>query len=175
MRSPRCSLPSLAEDLLDLRALVLHRHQWVRIRTRIQNALKAIALANGLRRGPSLWSYDGQAKIAFLPLPPHASYRRSMLQEMYRKMDEEIENLTQQVAEQAEQRSGARLLMTHPGVGPVTALATDVFLGDPKRFLDGKALGSYVGLIPREYSSGKRQRFGGVSKQGSPLLRFPVV
>src|SRR5215470_8273238 len=91
MRSPRCSLPSLAEDLLDLRALVLHRHQWVRIRTRIQNALQAIALANGLRRGPSLWSYDGQAKIAFLPLQPHASYRRSMLQEMYRKMEEEIE------------------------------------------------------------------------------------
>ena len=36
-----------------------------------------------LRRGPSLWSYDGQAKIAFLPLPPHASYRRSALQTMY--------------------------------------------------------------------------------------------
>ena len=62
--------------------------------------------------------------------------------------------------------------MTHPGVGPVTALATDVFLGDPKRFADGKALASYVGLIPREYSSGGRQRLGGVTKQGSPLLRF---
>jgi transposase len=84
----------------------------------------------------------------------------------------EIATLTQQVAEQSEQRSGARLLLTHPGVGPVTALATDVFLGDPKRFADGKALGSYVGLIPREYSSGERQRFGGVTKQGSPLLRF---
>jgi len=144
----------------------------VRIRTRIQNALQAIALANGLRRGPGLWSYDGQAKIAFLPLPPHASYRRSALQTLYRKMKEEIENLTKQVAEQAEQRSGARLLMTHPGVGPVTALATEVFLGDPGRFVDGKALASYVGIIPREYSSGGTQRFGGVTKQGSPLLRF---
>jgi transposase len=160
------------KELLDLRALVLHRHQWVRMRTRIQNALQAIALANGLRRGPALWSYDGQAKIAFLPLLPHAAYRRSALQAMYRKMEEEIENLSQQVAEQAGQRSGARLLMTHPGVGPVTPLATEVFLGDPKRFADGKALASYVGLIPREYSSGERQRLGGVTKQGSPLLRF---
>jgi transposase len=160
------------KELLDLRALVLHRHQWVRIRTRIQNALQAIALAHGLRRGPGLWSYDGQAKIAFLPMLPHASYRRSALQALYRRMDEEIDNLTQQVAEQAEQRSGARLLMTHPGVGPVTALATDVFLGDPKRFLDGKALASYVGMIPREYSSGGKQRLGGITKQGSPLLRF---
>ena len=169
-RFPAIWLPT--KELLDLRALVLHRHQWVRIRTRIQNTLQAIALANGLRRGPSLWSYDGQAKIAFLPLRPHASYRRSMLQEMYRKMEEEIENLTQRVEEQAGQRCGARLLMTHPGVGPVTALATDVFLGDPRRFADGKALASYVGLIPREYSSGARQRLGGVTKQGSPLLRF---
>ena len=62
--------------------------------------------------------------------------------------------------------------MTHPGVGPVTALATDVFLGDPSRFADGKALASYVGMIPSEYSSGGRQRLGGLSKQGNPLLRF---
>src|SRR5262252_4381970 len=169
-RFPAIWLPT--KELLDLRALVLHRHQWVRMRTRIQNALQAIALANGLRRGPALWSSDGQAKIAFLPLPPHASYRRSALQAMYRKMRDEIENLTKQVAEQAEQRCGARLLMTHPGVGPVTALATEVFLGDPGRFVDGKALASYVGIIPREYSSGGTQRFGGVTKQGSPLLRF---
>jgi len=39
-------------------------------------------------------------------------------------------------------------------VGPVTALATEVFLGDPQRFADSKALASYVGIIPREYSSG---------------------
>ena len=160
------------KELLDLRALVLHRHQWVRLRTQIQNSLQAIALANGLRRGPGLWSYDGQAKIAFLPLPPHASSRRSALQAAYRKMQEEIENLTEQVAEQAGQRCGARLLMTHPGVGPVTALATDVFLGDAQRFPDGKALASYVGLIPREYSRGERQRLGAITKQGSPLLRF---
>jgi transposase len=38
--------------------------------------------------------------------------------------------------------------MTHPGVGPVTALATEVFLGDPSRFVDSKAVGSYVGMIP---------------------------
>jgi transposase len=169
-RFPTIWMPS--QELLDLRALLLHRHQWVRLRTRIQNALQAIALANGLRRGPGLWSHDGQAKIALLPLSPHTADRRSALQAMYGKMESEIEKLTEQVAEQAEKRSRARLLMTHPGVGPITALATEVFLGDPRRFADGKALASYVGIIPREYSSGERQRLGGVTKQGSPLLRF---
>ena len=63
---------------------------------------------------------------------------------MYRKIEEEIEKLTQQVIEQAEQRPRSRLLMTHPGVGPVTALATEVFLGDPQRFADGKALANHA-------------------------------
>ena len=62
--------------------------------------------------------------------------------------------------------------MTHPGVGPVTALATDVFLGDPSRFPDGKAVASYVGMIPSECSSGDRQRLGNITKQGNPLLRL---
>jgi transposase len=62
--------------------------------------------------------------------------------------------------------------MTHPGVGPVTALATEVFLGDPSRFADAKALASYVGMIPSEYSSGARRRLGSLTKQGNPMLRF---
>jgi transposase len=169
-RFPAIWLPS--KELQDLRALLRHRHQWVRMRTRIQNALQAIALANGLRRGPSLWSQAGQHTIASLPLAPHTAHRRSELQAMYVKFESDIEKLNQRVEEQAGQRSGARLLMTHPGVGPITALATDVFLGDPKRFADGKTLASYVGIIPREYSSGGRQRLGGLSKQGNPLLRF---
>src|ERR1017187_10686658 len=140
-RFPSIWLPP--KELRDLRALLLHRHQWVRMRTRVQNALQAIALANGLRRGPSLWSHDGQSTIASLPLAPHTAYRRSELQAMYVKFEAEIEKLNQRVEEQARERAGALLLMTHPGVGPVTSLATDVFLGDPARFTDSKALASY--------------------------------
>ena len=62
--------------------------------------------------------------------------------------------------------------MTHPGVGSVTAPATEVFLGDPARFADAKAVASYVGMIPSEYSSGPRQRLGKITKQGNSLLRF---
>jgi transposase len=86
------------------------------------------------------------------------------------KFEAEIGKLNQRV-EQACQRPGARLLMTHPGAGPVTALATEVFLGDPAQFADSKDLASYVGMIPKEHSSGGRQRLGGLSKQSNPLLR----
>jgi len=65
--------------------------------------------------------------------------------------------------------------MSHPGVGPIRALATDVFLGDPARFSDGKALASYVGIIPSEYSSGGRQKFGGFDQRRQSTVAIPVV
>jgi transposase len=169
-RFPSIWMPS--RELRDLRTLLRHRHQWVRMRTRVQNTLQAMALSQGLRRGKTLWSQAGQHAIASLPLPPHTAYRRSALQDLYDQLQGQIEELDKRVRAQAWQRPGPQLLMTHPGVGPVTALATDVFLGDPARFADGKALASYVGMIPREYSSGGRQRLGGLSKPGNSLWRF---
>ena len=142
------------------------------MRTQVQNALHAIVLAHGVRRGHTLWNRDGQTLLASLPLPPHTADRRSELQALYQHLEAHIDRLDDRVQQVANDRARATLLMTHPGVGPVTALATEVFVGDPIRFLDGKALASYVGMIPREYSSGTRQRLGALSKQGNPFLRF---
>jgi hypothetical protein len=63
-------------------------------------------------------------------------------------------------------------LMTHPGVGPITALAFVLIIGTPERFPCGKQIGSYIGLIPAEDSSAGRQRLGHISKQGNALLRY---
>jgi transposase len=169
-RFPTIWMPST--ELRDLRALLLHRHQWVRMRTRVQNALQAMALSHGVRHGHALWNRDGQAALAALPLLPHAAERGAALLALYHSLDEQVECLTERVRQIAVGRPGAYLLITHPGVGPVTALATEVFLGDPARFADGKAVASYVGMIPSEYSSGTRQRLGALSKQGNPFLRF---
>jgi transposase len=84
----------------------------------------------------------------------------------------QIADLDQRVDALARERPQARRLMTHPGVGSITALATEVFLGDPARFADVKAVASYVGMIPSEYSSGPRQRLGKITKQGNSLVRF---
>src|SRR5437660_12246488 len=65
--------------------------------------------------------------------------------------------------------------MTHPGVGPVTALAMVLTLGPAERFRDGLKVGSCFGLIPSEYSSGGRQRLGHISMQVSSLVRLLLV
>ena len=94
------------------------------------------------------------------------------LSDQVARLQQSIDELDHQVRQQVDQHPQARRLMTHPGVGPITALATEVFLGDPQRFSDGKAVSSYMGMIPREHSSGGRQRLGGLSKQGNALLRY---
>ena len=169
-RFPTIWMPSTQQR--DLRTLLRHRHQWVRLRSRVQHTLQSMALNHGLRRGRSLWSQAGQGELRALPLAPHTSERRKALMTLYPRLQESIDELDRQVSEQTQQRTDARRLMTHPGVGPVTALATEVFLGDPKRFIDGKALASYIGMIPSEHSSGRRQRLGAMSKQGNALLRY---
>ncbi len=86
-----------------------------------------------------------------------------------------IVELTTAVEREANKRPEVLRLMTHPGVGPLTALAFVLIIGDPFRFARGKQIGSYVGLVPCENSSAGRQRLGHISKQGNKLLRFLLV
>jgi len=69
----------------------------------------------------------------------------------------------------------ARRLQTHPGVGPLTALAFVLIIGKADRFRCGKQIASYLGLVPLEDSSGSRRRLGHITKQGNSLLRFLLV
>lgn len=69
----------------------------------------------------------------------------------------------------------AQLLMTIPGIGPVTALKFLVEIGDPKRFKNSRAVGAYIGLTPKQYSSGETQKQGKISKCGSKDLRSLLV
>lgn len=169
-RFPAICMPSAEQR--DLQILLRHRDQFVRLRTRVQLSLQALALSHGLRFGSSLWTPAGQHTLRTLPLAAHASEQRDSLLALYPQLQGPISDLDRQVQRQAQQRPPSQRLMTHPGVGPVTALATEVFLGDPRRFADGKAVASYIGMIPSERSSGRRQRFGRLSKQGNSLLRF---
>ncbi len=90
-------------------------------------------------------------------------------------LDQQIEPLDQAVKEQAQSDKMALLLQTQPGVGPVTALAYVLTMGDVSRFPRGKQVASYLELIPREHSSGGRQRLGAISKQGNRMLRMLLV
>ena len=110
-----------------------------------------------------------------LPLKPWASCRREDLLGLLTMLEQQIGKLDEAVQRAAEANTSARLLMTQPGVGPNTALAFVLTIGDVSRFPRGKQVASYLGLIPREETSGGRQKLGAITKQGNRLLRSLLV
>ena len=159
----------------DLRQLLWHRHRMVQARTRIMNQLQAVALNEGLRYKKRLWREAGREQLEAFRLAPWASRRRRDLLELLDRLNPTITDLTQTNEQEAEKCPEAQRLMTHPGVGPLTALAFVLIIGRAERFQCGKQIASYLGLVPLEESSGNRRRLGHITKQGNALLRFLLV
>jgi transposase len=172
-RFPQIWVPSREQK--DLRQLLIHRYKLVRIRAQVKNGLQHLAMNQGVLKKHKLWSARGQKVLRELPLRPWASRRREDLLKMMGELDAKIHLLDQAVVEAAEKDEKARLLMTQPGVGPITSMAFVLTMGDVSRFRRGKQVASYLGLIPREYSSGGHQRLGSISKQGNTFLRMLLV
>jgi transposase len=172
-RFPRIWVPS--PENRDLRQLLWHRHRLVQMRTRIMNQLQALAMNEGKRLKHRLWSELERAQLEQFLLAPWASQRRQDLLELLDRMNPTIGKLTAAVEQEAKKWPQVLRLMTHPGVGPLTALAFVLISGAPERFPCGKQIGSYVGLIPCEDSSAGQQRLGHISKQGNALLRYLLV
>jgi transposase len=170
---PRIWVPSLEER--DLRQLLVHRTKLVRTRTTVKNPLHALAISQGVCRRRQLWSARGRGELDRLTLLPWAARRRKELLEWLKQLDRSVAELDQAVEEAAAGRAEVARLRTHPGVGPVVALAMVLTLGPVERFANSRKLVSYLGLNPREHSSGGRQRLGAISKQGNSMMRWLLV
>ena len=135
----------------------------------------AIALNHGKRRGWKLWTARGKEELKKLPLREGRGRRRADLLALVEPLDGWVKELDARMEAEVARREDAQRLLTHPGVGPLTALGTVLILGPVERFPDAKHVTSYAGLIPQEDSSAGRQHFGRLTKQGNSLLRFLLV
>lgn len=166
-RFPSIWIPTPAER--DSRQLLVHRHKLVSWRTQVRNQLSALARSQGIFPRTRFWTQSGRQKLESLSLDRWAARRRQDLLRLLDGLDEQIAELTRQIEQQARARNDAVELMQQDGVGPIVSLAFVLTLGTAKRFRRGKQVASYLGLNPRERSSGGTQRFGHISKQaGQP-------
>lgn len=172
-RFPRLWVPN--KEMRDVRQLLRHRQKWVELSRQVKNQLQHLALNQGVRRKQRLWSKAGRQVLERLPLEGWTARRRAELLALLDQLEKQIEELDHGVRTEAERRPEVKLLMTHPGVGPVVGLAYVLTIGPPERFPRGKQVASYLGLIPREKSSGGRQRLGSISKQGNTMMRTLLV
>jgi len=172
-RFPRIWVPTPAQR--DLRQLLWHRHKLVSMRTMLGNQLHALAMSQGLCRKKKLFTKKGRVELVSLGLAPWASRRREELLKLLDQLELPIAELDRAVLEEAKRHADAVRLMTHPGIGPVTALAFVLAIGPITRFRRSKKIASYLGLNPSEESSGGRRRLGAISKQGNTMVRWLLI
>lgn len=169
-RINRLSLESI-EVLRRLR----HRHRLVQLRTRMRNSLQAIALGSGLTLKAKLRTKKGREKLNALPLSQALKEQREDWTELIEQLESRITYVEQELAKLADEGERVQLLRTHPGIGLLTGLALVHTLSPVSRFANSRKVTAYVGLEPRENSSGERRRMGRISKAGSRVLRFLLV
>jgi transposase len=172
-RFPKIWVPTPAER--DLRQLLWHRHKLVGMRTMLSNQLHFLAMSQGLCRKKKLFTRHGRAELTDLALGPWAGRRRGELLHLLDQLDPAIDQLDRAVLEEAQRREEAVRLMTHPGIGPVNALAFVLTIGPVARFERSKQIASYLGLNPSEHSSGGKRRLGAISKQGNTMVRWLLI
>ena len=171
-RFPAVWLPSVDNE--QLRRLLVHRSRMVQLRTRVQNQLDAIAKDEGMldRR---VWRQKRRPQFEALTLSGWRAEQRSDLLGLLEELNKRVHPLDEAVRKAAAGNAQARRLMTHPGVGPIVALAYVLIIGDWQRFPRGKQVASYLGLIPQEASSGNKRQLGHISKQGNSMVRWLLV
>jgi len=159
--------PEESREVLDL---LHYRQTLVQKRTSIANQLQAFARQKGLAkfRMPAV---KGRKKVVEASGTDVETLLVNSRLDLFDRLTKEIKTIEERLALLAEGDERARLLMTHPGVGLINALALVHTLGDVRRFRRKEEVVAFVGLDPLEKSSGEKKRMGQISKHGSRLAR----
>jgi transposase len=159
-----------------LKELLRHRSKLVRDQTRMKNRIHNILAKNNYQITVSdLFGKKGLTFLAQINLPAYHRSQADTYIDLYEKLKEQVALLTRTICHQARNHNIARLLMTIPGIGPITAMTIVAEIEDISRFASYRHLSSYAGLVPSLSSSAGKDRKGRITKQGSALLRTAMV
>jgi transposase len=172
-------VPIKSNDQLDMQSLHRVRERWVMRRTAVINQIRGLLLERGMtvRKGrchleaalPAILE-DGDAKLS--------GVARLLLAQLKLELDQvevrlaEADAVIKQTAKESE---ACRRLDAIPGVGPLTATALIAAIGNGAAFRKGREFAAWVGLVPREHSTGGKQKLLGISKRGNCYLRTLFV
>src|ERR1700686_380081 len=168
-------VPIKTEEQLDLQAMHRVRERWVMRRTAVVNQIRSLLLERGLTMPQGRRHVD-----ALLPriledaeLKLSGSFR-VLLAQLKVELDQlttRIEQMDAVIQQRAREDEACQRLTTIPGVGPVTATALVAAIGNGAAFRKGRDLAAWVGMVPREHTTGGKQKLLGISKRGNSYLR----
>ena len=161
----------------ECRELCRHRLTLTQLRTRVLQRTRALLLRHGLGDPPTtrLRSAAGQAWLDALTLPPQAQHALDALRQLDRDLTVHLARVDADVAQAAAGDPIVQHLQRVWGIGPVLGLMLRAEIGDIRRFPTAGHLASYAGLVPKVESSACHTRYGGITKNGSPWLRWALV
>jgi transposase len=100
---------------------------------------------------------------------------RSLRTSQFAHLDDLVARLERQIQVWARQDDSAKRLQQVPGIGPITASALSASVGDGRQFEDGRQMSAWVGLVPRQHSSGGKSVLLGITKRGDKYLRTLLI
>jgi transposase len=168
-------VPIKTEDQLDLQAVHRVRERWVMRRTAVVNQIRGLLLERGLTLPKGRSHVDealpGILEDATLRLSDSFRVLLAQLNLELNQLTSRIEQMDAVLQQTAKENEACQRLTTIPGIGPVTATALIAAIGNGSGFRRGKDLAAWVGMVPREYTTGGKQKLLGISKRGNSYLR----
>jgi transposase len=168
-------VPIKTEAQLDLQALHRVRDRWMGRRTAVINQIRGFLLEHGItiavgpahlkRQIPSI------LEDADNLLSPRMRALLVELRDEWEKLETQIEEIDREFSQAVKQEENCRRLLTIPGIGPLTATALTAAIGNATAFHKSRDLAAWLGLVPRQHSTGGKSRLLGISKRGNPYLR----
>jgi transposase len=172
-------VPIKTQDQLDLQALHRVRDRLMQRRTSLINQLRAFLLERGITvragvaqlkcRIPELLQTVEQAFSARM-----AAVIQQLLEE-WRFIEDQLGRLNLEIKQIAEADSTCRRLLTVPGIGPLAATAIVAAVGNGAAFAKGREFAAWLGLVPKQVSTGGRPKLLGISKRGNNYLRWLLI
>lgn len=160
------------------RGLHSSRNLLIRQRTQLVNSIRAHMAEMGII---SAQGVIGFAKLAAMVKAKHVSIPAALLPclqvllEQWQVLDTGIRKLEAEIIAKVKESPLVRRLMGAPGVGPITAHATLAAIGDGSQFRSARDFAAWLGLTPKQHSSGNKKRSGGITRQGDKALRRAFV
>jgi len=166
-------------DQLDLQSLHRVRERLVSQRTGVTNQIRAFLLDRGVAARQGLRFLRCQLPIILATRSDVLSPRMMrVIEELagdWRRLDERIDGLSQEIEALARQDPACERLMTVPGIGPIISSAVVAAIGNGAVFTKGRDFGAWLGLVPKQISTGDRTILGAISRHGNRYLRALFV
>ena len=170
---PRLHRPTVTSR--EVLRMLRYRQKLIKLRTMAKNSLQAIALQAGLAKGKQLFSRAGQEQFKSATMSPVLQWQREHWFQLLPPLNAQLLETMVWFKAHSKDDVCIQRLRTHPGIGLLTSLCLLHTLQPVERFRNARKVTAYAGFDPVERSSAERQRFLGISKAGSRLLRYLLV